>query len=105
MTADTIVFKCGMGKRFCCEQRWEDFWKTTPETCTDKNFIIEIKTCSLCKTKIHKVKDTNTILIGVKNNLSIAFDLKTKQLTKSQIIYIGAYSLQTPVPNVLGYDG
>lgn len=75
MTADTIVFKCGMGKRFCCEQRWEDFWKTTPETCTDKNFIIEIKICSLCKTRIHKVKDTNTILIGVKKNLSIAFDL------------------------------
>jgi hypothetical protein len=75
MTADTIVFKCGMGKRFCCEQRWEDFLKISPETCTDKSFITEIKICSLCNTRIHKVKDTNIILIGTQNNLSIAFDL------------------------------
>lgn len=75
MTTDTIVFKCGMGKRFCCEQRWGDFSKTLPETCADKSFITEIKMCSLCETRIHKVKDTNSILISVRQNLSMAFDL------------------------------
>jgi len=75
MIADTIVFKCGMGKRFCCEQRWKDFCKRSPETYTDKSFITEIKMCSLCETRIHKVKDINTILNGVKKNLSMAFDL------------------------------
>jgi hypothetical protein len=75
MTADTIVFRCGMRKRFCCEQEWEYFQKTSKKNRLDKNFSSEIKICSLCRTRIYKVKDTNAILIGVRNDLSIAFDL------------------------------
>ena len=76
MTAEIIIFRCGLGKRFCCEGNWDQFTKTSRRGHREKPPFSEVKICNLCVKPIYKAQTTHEITEGVKINLSIAFDLK-----------------------------
>ncbi len=75
MTAEIIIFRCGLGKRFCCEGNWDQFTKTSRRGHREKPPFSEVKICNLCAKRIHKVQTTHEISDGIKKDLSIAFGL------------------------------
>jgi hypothetical protein len=76
MTADIIIFRCGLGKRFCCEGNWHQFSKPSKRIQQEKLRYAEIRICNRCAKRIYKIKATHEIFEGVKKNIPIAFDLK-----------------------------
>lgn len=76
MTAEIIIFRCGLGKRFCCEGNWDQFTKPSKRGLREKLLCSEVKICKLCAKRIYKVQTAHAIFDGFKRNLSIAFDLK-----------------------------